>query len=169
MGLVTNLEALRRLPALSGRPNFPHDLSILLLESDYKARTEVEKQLRENRWTVTPCSSTFEAAAFLQGKTCDLILSDVRCFQQKSADLKVVMKASVSASGTAAKACLGCRGTAKKTSWHLRAGGQDHSADPHGRGRRASGGHAQHQDGRRGLPGEAALTPEAQELVAASW
>ncbi|GLC35579.1 hypothetical protein PLESTB_000191300 [Pleodorina starrii] len=86
---------MRQLPGLSHRPNFPRDLHVLLLDPDFKARQEAESQLRENHYAVTPCSCSVEAAAFLANpeNSCDVLLADVRCLQQKSAEHTAVVQA----------------------------------------------------------------------------
>eukprot|EP00198_Chlamydomonas_reinhardtii_P004407 XP_001693743.1 predicted protein [Chlamydomonas reinhardtii] len=97
--MALDLSSLRaQLPGLANRPNFPSDLSVLLLDPDFKARQEVEAQLKENNYAVTPCSCSFEAAAHLQDadKHFDLLLADVRCMQQQSAEHKAVVQAAKS-------------------------------------------------------------------------
>ncbi|KXZ49302.1 hypothetical protein GPECTOR_22g896 [Gonium pectorale] len=96
--MALDLSNLRQMPGLAHRPNFPRDLHILLLDPDYKARQEAEAQLRENHYSVTPCSSSVEAAAFLANpeNSCDIVLADVRCLQQKSAELSAVVYAAKS-------------------------------------------------------------------------
>jgi DNA-binding NtrC family response regulator len=97
--MALDLSSLRaQLPGLANRPHFPSDLSVLLLDPDFKARQEVEAQLKENNYAVTPCSCSFEAAAHLQDadKHFDLLLADVRCMQQQSAEHKAVVQAAKS-------------------------------------------------------------------------
>ncbi|EFJ49799.1 hypothetical protein VOLCADRAFT_89627 [Volvox carteri f. nagariensis] len=96
--MALELTNLRQLPGLSHRPNFPRDLHVLLLEPDFKARQEAETQLRENHYSVTSCGCSMEAAAFLanQENSCDVLLADARCLQQKSAEHAAVMQAAKS-------------------------------------------------------------------------
>ncbi|GFR47485.1 hypothetical protein Agub_g9214 [Astrephomene gubernaculifera] len=116
--MSVDLHSLPQLPGLAHRPNFPRDLRVLLVDADYKARQEAEAQLREYHYTVTHCSSSVEAAAHLANgeSSCDVVLADVRCLQQKSAEHAAVVQAAktiplilMSESGTPNEVMLGIK------------------------------------------------------------
>ncbi|GIL51081.1 hypothetical protein Vafri_7170 [Volvox africanus] len=96
--MAVELANMHQLPGLSHRPNFPRDLHVLLLDPDFKARQEAELQLRENHYSVTSCSCSLEAATFLANleNSCDVLLVDVRCLQQKSPEHAAVIQAAKS-------------------------------------------------------------------------
>lgn len=116
--MAVELANLRQLPGLSHRPNFPRDLHVLLLDPDFKGRLEAESQLRECHYAVTTCSCTVEAAAFLANpeNSCDVLLANVRCLQQKSYEQTAVVQAAksiplvlMSESGTPSEVMLGIK------------------------------------------------------------
>lgn len=67
------------------RPSFPHDLRVLLCDTEEAARKEALQLLTSCKYAVTECASAEECASLAAAGEFDIIIIDVSCFSDETA------------------------------------------------------------------------------------